>query len=328
MARDPFARLRDPSRPLDKLPFSVSEARERIEVVGSPADELTAISILDAPAWLREIPLTLEEGLPRVPFPAALYPPDHQRGPSRGPAVVAVKRACSRWRPDLLPWGHFDDRFNRPLERVLKELQGLAGIRPITGVYGKPTHDALRAARRAGSPNEWAFDAVAIRILVDAAAVIPARHVAEAMIRQVIASYCRVTIVYADRWHYEQYRPMRSFGVPPSVGGRSDCSEHATAARYAARERVNLPVADPNGHWFDGYGWTGDMLSHNRGRTVVGDFEVGDLALYDGHVTTCYEPGNAAVAAFCSNGSEEGPFGTRLHYRDDLIVVVRPALLA
>jgi hypothetical protein len=101
---------------------------------------------------------------PIVPFPRALYPPSHDKGPvSNGNDIVAIKRAISR--AGFFPWGQFDT--------IYSEKFAMEGVRPFqqkngltaSGNYGEATHEHLRNALREHHFDEWAFDETAIRMM-------------------------------------------------------------------------------------------------------------------------------------------------------------------
>jgi hypothetical protein len=123
---------------------------------------------------------------------------------------------------------------------------------------------------------------------------------------------------------------MRYLGVPPDELHHSDCSEHATEAYFWAKKKTGLNVPDPNGSGYNGSGYTGTL--YNNPVVSDGKFKVGDLAIYGAagdteHVCTCYASGSASSAVWCSNGSEGAPYAVALHYRSDLMRVVRPTLV-
>jgi hypothetical protein len=137
-----------------------------------------------------------------------------------------------------------------------------------------------------------------------------------------LAEYLRVSIENEPKWHYRQYRPM-ILGVPPNVEQDADCSSQATQAYYFAG------APDPNHEAFSGYGYTGTLINNPQ---VSEPFEIGDLGIYGpsrgatSHVVTCFQDGNSSTAIWCSHGSERAPYPVRLHYRSDLLTVVRPGL--
>jgi hypothetical protein len=57
-----------------------------------------------------------------------------------------------------------------------------------------------------------------------------------------------------------------------------------------------------------------------------GNYIVGDLAHYQGHVTICKKAGDHLGSLWSSFGSEPKPKEVTLHYRGDLAKVVRPPL--
>jgi hypothetical protein len=111
---------------------------------------------------------------PVVPFTRALYPPSHAKGPvADGVDVVALKRAFSR--AGYFPWRDYDDSYSEAFaQEAVVPFQAANGIQS-TGNYGQATHEELRNTRRKGHPQEWAFDAVSIRLMQDAAGAPPPR---------------------------------------------------------------------------------------------------------------------------------------------------------
>lgn len=104
--------------------------------------------------------------VPEVEFPRPLYPPTSDHGPvPDGIDVVGVKRAISR--AGYFPWGVFDDTYNAAIAKGVKAFQQQNGL-TATGFYGEPTHERLRVTRRKGQTQEWAFDAIAIKMMADA----------------------------------------------------------------------------------------------------------------------------------------------------------------
>lgn len=101
---------------------------------------------------------------PVVPFPRALYPPSHAKGPVPDDVdCVAVQRAVSR--AGFWPWAAFGDAYTQKFaDEGVAGFQVSVKIQP-TGNYGKATHDALVNAHRKGSVTEWAFDEVSIRLM-------------------------------------------------------------------------------------------------------------------------------------------------------------------
>lgn len=104
---------------------------------------------------------------PSVPFPRPLYPPSNVKGPvTDNQDIVAVKRAISR--AGYFPWQKFDDSYSeRFAMEGVKAFQKDNGLQP-TGFYGAATHDKLVRTRRRSEPTEWAFDPVAVKMMVTA----------------------------------------------------------------------------------------------------------------------------------------------------------------
>ena len=131
--------------------------------------------------------------------------------------------------------------------------------------------------------------------------------------------------------HYSQVRPMQNFGKSPSAQWTADCSAYTTGVFYWAHTHTAFVVNDPNGLRYSKYGYTGTLLAHNRSGRVPMDrkFFVGDMAIYGPslsdtrHVVCCRQDGDASKSVWSSHGSELGPYPVYLHYRPDLLIVVR-----
>jgi Putative peptidoglycan binding domain len=106
---------------------------------------------------------------PIVPFMRTLYPPYGARGPvPGGDDVIAVKRAVSR--AGYYPWRRFNNSYNEEFAKVgIRTFQEAVGLTP-SGIYGKVTHEKLRAAHSKAKPGEWAFDTFSIKLITDAIA--------------------------------------------------------------------------------------------------------------------------------------------------------------
>jgi hypothetical protein len=155
------------------------------------------------------------------------------------------------------------------------------------------------------------------------------------VIRTIMRRYMERCETYKGRIHYSQVRPFSSLGDPPSQGFTSDCSGYAISAFYWADLWLPYKVKDPGGYGYTGIGNTGTILTTNKTRRVPLDhkFFVGDMALFGPwsdtkHVTVCRRNGGTQDSIWSSLGSELGPYGTRLQYRDDLLCVVRSEALA
>lgn len=143
-------------------------------------------------------------------------------------------------------------------------------------------------------------------------------------IETAIADFCTRAERNEGQWHYTQRRPFSGLGVVPEREHWNDCSSYAILAYYWASTQTGLRIPDPSGYAYRGWGNTGDNLDgHPR---VSSPFRVGDLAHYEGHVTICRRAGTATSAVWSSFGQERGPYDVNLHYRHDLLFVVRPGL--
>jgi hypothetical protein len=154
--------------------------------------------------------------------------------------------------------------------------------------------------------------------------------------RLLIRRYCERAEDNRPDIHYQQFRPMNHLGKSPATEFTCDCSGFTTSAFYWANQHTAFKVNDPNGLNYNGYGYTGTLLAHNRNRRVPLDrkFFIGDMALYGPslnytkHVAICRKNGDSTKSIWTSHGSEGGPYSVMLHYRDDLLCVVRAADLA
>ena len=146
-----------------------------------------------------------------------------------------------------------------------------------------------------------------------------------------IRRYCERAEANRPDIHYAQFRPMNHLGKSPSSEFTADCSGFVTGAFRWADLYTKFAVNDPNGNNYSGYGWTGTLLSHNRKHRIPLNhkFFIGDMAIYapslsdTRHVVICRKNGNTQTSIWTSHGSEGGPYSVYLHYRNDLLVVVR-----
>lgn len=231
---------------------------------------------------------------PVVPFVRKL-----QIGNS-GPDVIAVKRALSRggW----MEWGEFTPLYGQFAAQAVKAMEKTKGLKQ-TGIYTFPRHEALRKSRRKGTTNEWAFDALSIKIL-NGEAVTP-----EERLRAAIVDAAIYSIVKRDVIAYAQIRPMTDMGPPPNVPNVMDCSWSATWHYKCAG------APDPNGNNYNGLGWTGSLYPRGKAVSIV-QLQDGDLVFYGWkngaptHVATYI--GNGYVA---SHGQQSGPSKVPVTYR-------------
>lgn len=263
---------------------------------------------------------------PRAPFARPLYGPDDRRFVAPGTDVVAVKRALSR--AGHLSWANFDRVYNRRAVRAVQSFQRTVGIQP-TGHYGLATHEALRFTEAEAKPGEWAFDAYSVHLLRNY--VRAQKRTREEEARDAIADAAAYWIARAGRISYRQMRPFPVV-EPPAIPAAIDCSGFVTICYFAA------DAPDPNGRDYDGYGYTGTLMSHGRDVTV-GEVESGDLVFYGrtpSHKASpafpAGSPTHVAVALggglVASHGSEGGPYKLRIGYREDLHSVRRYPLAA
>lgn len=151
-------------------------------------------------------------------------------------------------------------------------------------------------------------------------------------VRDAITLFTAQAQHYEAHWHYSQQRPYMIVTNPALDRIVGDCSAYvANVFRHAMREAV-IPLADPLGYHYDGWGntWTEEtwLRAHGKRVSEANGFLVGDIAVYRGHTTVCRLKGSASVSKWSSFGSETGPKQEPLHYRDDLIGVWRhPGLL-
>jgi hypothetical protein len=149
--------------------------------------------------------------------------------------------------------------------------------------------------------------------------------------RFLIRRYCEQAENNRVNIHYAQFRPMNHLGKAPTSSFTCDCSSFTTSAFYWANRHTKFKVNDPNGMNYNGYGYTGTLLAHNRKGRVPLDhkFFIGDMALYGPslsnttHVVVCRKNGDRRTALWTSHGSEGGPYQVYLDYRRDLLIVVR-----
>ena len=149
--------------------------------------------------------------------------------------------------------------------------------------------------------------------------------------RDLIRRYCERSEANSREIHYSQARPMTHLGDSPDSEFWADCSGHTVGAFKWADQYTVFKVRDPGGWNYTGIGNTTTILSTNRKHRVPLDrkFFVGDMALYGPHlgwtkhVVICRKNGDANTSVWTSHGSELGPYPVKLHYRSDLLIVVR-----
>lgn len=276
-------------------------------------------------------------------LPRALYPPSAGEGTFTGDDAMAFKRAISR-AGRLKPWS--PSTWNRTYGETFAMGKGTgnvgdSGVQGFqrqmfpadktmhTGNMGDKTYQALRRARVSDpdSPNyrEPLLDAVAIAQLKRAQEELSKDDIYEKF-RAALVDFCvRAEGASTAAWTYTQARPYSGIGVPPELPHNNDCSSYVVLAYWWGRKQSGLAVADPSGYQYDGYGNTWDDLDGHP-TVTSGNYIVGDLAHYQGHVTICKKAGDHLGSLWSSFGSEPKPKEVTLHYRGDLAKVVRPPL--
>jgi hypothetical protein len=187
---------------------------------------------------------------------------------TEGDDVLAVKRALSR--AGYIRWGAFSPIWGEFAVKAAKRFQEDKKITPITGFYGPKMHAALVKTRRKDSRTEWAFDSYSIGLMREFCADMAEAPKEQARSR-IIAEARRL---YAQR-HQIPYAQERPFALdrPPFVPPRMDCSEFVTVCHFVGG------APDPNGRNYDGFGYTGTLVSHGVPCSSR-ELEPGDLAFY------------------------------------------------
>jgi cell wall-associated NlpC family hydrolase len=143
-------------------------------------------------------------------------------------------------------------------------------------------------------------------------------------VRDAIIGFCEAGLANPNGWNYSQNRPV-DVSVNPTGQVTSDCSGSVLQAFYAARQQTGLEVPDPAKQGWSGYGNT-DLYEDDHPTVTSGQYLVGDLAHYQGHVTLCIRAGDSSTSSWWSFGSEP-PSRRNLYYRSDFRKVVRPPLV-
>lgn len=277
-------------------------------------------------------------------LPRAVYPPSAGKGPFAGDDVLAYKRGISRagrlkpWAPSTWSPG-YGDKFalgdgsgnvGKSGVRGFQRQQWPTDKTMQTGNMGDQTYQAMRRALVSDpeAPNyrQPIFDSVAVQLLEQAA-----QHYSQdeklAKWRVAVTDFCqRAEAASAAAWRYDKRRPYTGLGIPPEQAHVNDCSSYVILAYFWAAEASGLAVPDPSKYEYDGDGSTWDD-EDGHPKVTSGQFLVGDLAHYNGHVTICKRPGDATTSRWSSFGQEPRPEERTLFYRGDFIKVVRPPTL-
>jgi len=256
------------------------------------------------------------------PLKRSLYQPSHEKGPvPNGDDVVAVKRAISR--AGFWPWQQFSGEYSNDFaDNGVKPFQRSRGIQ-ATGAYGEDTHNALRWCSIAcdlDNAGQWHFDGTAVRLYQGYQT--PPPPASEDAIRAAMTDFCEQGIGEPD-WYYSQARAIQK-EINPNGPATSDCSGSVIQIYWWAKKKTGANVPDPSQQGWSGYGNT-NYYEDDWPTVTSGQYRVGDLAHYDGHVCLCYHPGDADSADWWSFGSEP-PSKRKIHYRTDFRKVVRPPL--
>lgn len=250
---------------------------------------------------------------------------------SKGNTALAVKRALAHlgfldWEPDT-----WDNQWNAKLSDAVaawKRKRGLIPADSDDGSWGEKSHTTMRGTWF-GPDKLPAFDGGSQQLLQEEQRAYDQEHPppttgVEAAIRSEITSFCEQGIAEPD-WYYSQARAI-DIEVNPNGPATSDCSGSAVQIFWFARKRTGANVPDPAQQGWSGYGNT-NYYEDDWPTVTDGQYRVGDLAHYDGHVCVCYHAGTSETADWWSFGSEP-PSKRKLYYRDDFRKVVRPRLVA
>jgi hypothetical protein len=134
--------------------------------------------------------------------------------------------------------------------------------------------------------------------------------------RQHLRALMRYTLGHERQIHYAQIRPMRTVHLSEhdmrhrlDSGGAltMDCSEGVTClCKWAG-------LHDPNGHGYDGTGYTGTLLAHLPHYSDPSKARTGALVVFGpgagDHVCMVLEPGRDPL--LWSHGQERGPIAIR-----------------
>jgi hypothetical protein len=275
------------------------------------------------------------KGGPMVPV--AGFPRPVRIGSEDGPDVHAYKRTVcrlGRWDPWKPPWTEeYTKEFANGRGTGKVGDTGIRGVQrqqvmPETGEVDERTFNTLRSCKVPDGPHEgeMAMDSVAVSLIKEAWQQFGGGGGAspEERVREQITKFCEQGIGEPD-WYYSQARAI-NISINPNGPATSDCSGSVIQIFWFAKQKTGLNVPCPAKQGFSGYGNT-NYYEDDWGKVTNGQYLVGDMAHYDGHVCLCYHKGNADTADWWSFGSEP-PSSRKLHYRSDFRFVVRPDLIA
>ena len=238
---------------------------------------------------------------------------------SKGNTALAVKRALAHL--GFLPWEpeSWDDHWNQKVHNASAEWKRKRGIIPAgsaDGSWGKKAHDTMRSTWF-GSEHKPAFDGESQRLLQEEKAASGDKDSFD----DALVEFCETAWANASKWNYTQNRAV-DVTVNPASYVDSDCSGSVIQAYKYANQKAGTNVPDPSKYNYAGWGNTWDD-EDGHPKVTNGQYRIGDLAHYDGHVCMCVKAGNADSADWWSFGSEP-PSKRKLHYRSDFKFVVRP----
>lgn len=258
---------------------------------------------------------------------------------SKGNTALAVKRALAHlgfldWTPDT-----WDEQWNEKLNDAAAKWKVKRGLttNPTDGSWGEKSHTTMRGTWFSKDGKQMdAFDGESQRLLKEEKKAWDEAHKPppppkppqpakspQQRVREQITKFCEQGIGEPD-WYYSQAREIEK-EINPNGPATSDCSGSVIQIFWFAKKNTGLNVPDPAMQGWSGYGNTSYYEDDHP--KVSGNYQIGDLAHYDGHVCLCYHPGTSESADWWSFGSEP-PSKRKLHYRDDFRFVVRPPLVA
>jgi hypothetical protein len=241
---------------------------------------------------------------------------------SKGNTALAVKRAMAHlgfipWEPD-----RWDNQWNQALNDAVAEWKAKRGLVPegsTDGSWGQKAHDQMRTVWYSEAKKP-AFDGESQRLLKEEKAAAKPPPPPAGSWDKHLTEFCEQAI--NEPWDYSQNRAIDVTVDPNDDSVNSDCSGSVIQAFHYANRKSGQNVPDPSKYNYAGWGNTWDD-EDGHPKVTNGQYKVGDLAHYDGHVTVCYHPGNSDTADWFSFGSEP-PSKRKLYYRTDFKFVVRP----
>jgi hypothetical protein len=128
-------------------------------------------------------------------------------------------------------------------------------------------------------------------------------------IRSGILEVAKWGVAHEPTIHYEQSRPIDGINSPHKLPLSTDCSGFATLCyKWSGGP-------DPNGSGFNGFGFTGTILSACR-HVPRSEAKPGDLVVFGAapgtHVVVLVDGGNVGDPLCVSHGQEAGPIEVRL----------------